>query len=445
MTFTGAEIAAATGGRLYGDGPGGPILTDTRRLHAGAWFLALRGERFDGHDFLAHAEAAGCAGVIVEEVPDGWPLGAVQVEDTLQALQDCASTVRGDLRVPVVGITGSAGKTTTRAMIAEVLAAKGRVHQTQGNLNNHIGVPLTLLALSPDIDVLVVELGMSAPREIHVLQDIAAPTHRLITNVSAAHLEGTGSIEGVAACKQELFDGARPGDVLLVNDDDPYVRAMPHPEGVRVVRYGSEPGVDVRLIHVQLDLARLHTLVQLEVKGEPLTVRVPSPGRHLALNACAAAAVGWTLGVSTDDIAAGLANYQPVGMRMRVEQRGGITVINDAYNANPASMEAALRTLAAIEGRRRIALLGDMLELGAGEDEAHRAAVELAANLGLERVGLTGPRLGAHAQVLPGAWVTNTSEELARLLEGELREGDVVLIKGSRGMRMERSLKELGS
>jgi UDP-N-acetylmuramoyl-tripeptide--D-alanyl-D-alanine ligase len=441
MTFTGAEIAAATAGNLLADGPHGPILTDTRRLHAGAWFLALRGDRFDGHDFLAHADAAGCAGVIVDAAPENWTRGLVQVPDTLRALQDCASAVRADLNVPVIGITGSAGKTTTRAMVAEVLAGRGRVHQTQGNLNNHIGLPLTLLELSPDADIVVVELGMSAPGEIAVLQAISRPTHRLITNVSAAHLEGTGSLAGVAACKQELFDGALPGDTLLINDDDPFVREMPVPEGVRVVRYGSEPGVDVRLIHAQLDLANLHTLVQLEVRGEPLTARIPSPGRHLALDACAAAAVGWSLGIDNDAIRDGLGRYAPVGMRMRVEHRGGLTVLNDAYNANPASMRAALETLAAIQGRRRVALLGDMLELGSGEEEAHRETVVLAAELGLERVALTGPRLAAHANLLPGALVASDSRELAQLLREELCDGDVVLIKGSRGMRMERSLE----
>jgi UDP-N-acetylmuramoyl-tripeptide--D-alanyl-D-alanine ligase/murE/murF fusion protein len=195
------------------------------------------------------------------------------------------------------------------------------------------------------------------------------------------------------------------------------------------------------LIHAQLDLANLHTLVQLEVRGEPLTARIPSPGRHLALDACAAAAVGWSLGIDNDAIRDGLGRYAPVGMRMRVEHRGGLTVLNDAYNANPASMRAALETLAAIQGRRRVALLGDMLELGSGEEEAHRETVVLAAELGLERVALTGPRLAAHANLLPGALVASDSRELAQLLREELCDGDVVLIKGSRGMRMERSLE----
>ena len=441
MTLTGRELAAATHGELVCDGPGGPIITDTRRLVQGSWFLALRGDRFDGHDFLAHAGAAGCAGIVAEQAPEGWSLGFVRVSDTQRALQDCASSVREGLEVPVVGITGSAGKTTTRAMVAEVLSGLGVVHQTQGNLNNHIGLPLTLLATPPDADVLVLEMGMSAPGEIALLQGIGRPTHRLITNVGVAHLEGTGSIEGVAACKQELFDGAAEGDTLLLNDDDPWVRAMPVPEGVRVLRYGSQHGVDVRLTHTQLDTARLHTLVQLDLAGQSVTARVPSPGRHLALDACAAAAVGWSLGVAPDDIAAGLSRYEPVGMRMRVEQRGAITVLNDAYNANPASMRAALETLASIEGRRRIALLGDMLELGSNEEEAHREAVALALSLGLEQVALAGPRMGRHAtsQTLAAA----DSSELARLLRGTLRPGDVVLVKGSRGARMERALEAL--
>jgi len=441
MTFNGSELAQATGGRLGTDGPSGPIVTDTRRLTPGSWFLALRGDRFDGHHFLAHAADAGCVGIVAETAPADWNRGLVLVQDTLRALQDCAAAARTMLKVPVVGITGSAGKTTTRVMIGEVLATLGRIHQTEGNLNNHIGLPLTLLATPPDADVLVLEMGMSAPGEIAELQAIGRPTHRLITNVSAAHLEGTGSLRVVAACKQELFDGARHGDTLLVNDDDHRVRSMPVPPGTRVLRYGSEQGVDVRLIHAELDLNRLHTLVQLEIHGQSLTARVPSPGRHLALDACAAAAVGWVLGVDTDSIAAGLGRYRPVGMRMRVEQRGGITVLNDAYNANPASMKAALETLAAIRGRRRIALLGDMLELGADEDEAHREIVELAVSLDLDLIGLAGPRMTRC--VPPGALIAADSTELAQLLIGELRDGDVVLVKGSRGARMERALDGL--
>jgi len=442
MTFSGRELAQATGGRLHADGTAGPLTTDTRRLAPGSWFLALRGDRFDGHDFTAHAAAAGCAGIVVDTLPEGWDRAAVVVDDTLVALQDIGRYVRGGLRCPVIGITGSAGKTTTRAMVGEVLASLGRVHSTEGNLNNHIGVPLTLLATPPEVDVLVLEMGMSAPREIELLQDIGAPTFRLITNVGIAHVEGTGSIEGVAACKQELFDGARPGDTLLINIDDPFVARMPRPEGVSTLIYGSEAGVDVRLTHVSLDPVGLSTFVELEVRGERLVARIPSPGHHLALDACAAAAVGVALGVSLDEIAAGLSRYEPVGMRMRVEAVGPVTVLNDAYNANPASMKAALRTLASIEGRRRIALLGDMLELGSIEGQAHDDVARFAASLDLEVLGLCGPRMSA-AAVEVEALRSPDSIALGEAVAQAVRPGDVVLLKGSRGARMERLLQFL--
>ncbi len=444
MTFTAEELARATGGDLRRPGPAGAIVTDTRRLEPGSWFLALRGDRFDGHEFLDHARMAGCAGVIVDSAPEDWDRGLLVVPDTLVALQDCARFVRRDLRCPVVGITGSAGKTTTRAMVAEVLSALGRVHQTEGNLNNHIGLPLTLLAAPADVDVLVIEMGMSAPGEIALLQDICQPDLRLITNVSAAHLEGTGSLQGVASCKQELFDGAREGDVLLVNQDDPLVRAMPLPEGVRVVRYGSETGCDLRLRLAQVDAESLDTRVQLELPdGDTLVARIPSPGHHLALDALAAAAVGWALRVPKEAIAEGLSRYRPVGMRMRVEQRAGLTVLNDAYNANPASMKAALDTLAGLTGRRRVALLGDMLELGATEAEAHREIAEYAASLGLDLLGLCGPRMGAQRPDASGLVRAEDSQALGAAVAGLLRPGDVVLVKGSRGARMERVLLQL--
>jgi UDP-N-acetylmuramoyl-tripeptide--D-alanyl-D-alanine ligase len=440
MILTDQELQAATRGQLLHPGAAGEIVTDTRRLVPGAWFLALRGDRFDGHDFVQHARAAQCAGVIVDTAPDGdWDTGLLVVPDTLQALQDVAAMVRDDFTGPVVGITGSAGKTTTRAMVQETLRTLGHVHATVGNLNNHIGVPLTLLATPPDADALVLELGMSAPREIDVLQAIGRPTHRLITNVGVAHLEGTGSLEGVAACKQELFDGAQPGDVLLINMDDPFVAAMPLPEGVRVLRYGSEIGCDVRLSVARVEVEQLATFVQIELPGQTITARIPSPGLHLALNATAAAAVAWSLRIPGDAIAQGLARYAPVGMRMRVEKVGGYTVLNDAYNANPASMRAALETLRALPGPR-VAVLGDMLELGGDEDSFHAQVLEHAVDLDV--LALAGPRFG---RVAPAhAVVADDSRTLTALLaEQGVPAGAVVLLKGSRGMRMERVLQTL--
>jgi UDP-N-acetylmuramoyl-tripeptide--D-alanyl-D-alanine ligase len=441
----GSGWAEATGGRLVLQGPAGSLCTDTRRVGAGDWFLALRGDRFDGHAFLSGAAEAGAAGVVAEELPEGWSAGGVVVEDTLVALQRASAWRRARYDGVVVGITGSSGKTTTRAMVEGVLAGLGVVHATEGNLNNHIGLPLSILAAPDAAAVWVLEMGMSGAGEIALLQGLAAPSVRLITNVSAAHLEGTGTLAGIAACKQELFDGARPGDVLLVNVDDPLIAAMPLPSGTTVLRYGSEIGCDVVLKESIVDGSELSTRVVLQTPTGVVEATVSAPGHHIALDALAAAAIGVALGVGPAAIATGLQRYRAVGMRMRVERYGGVTVLNDAYNANPASVAAALKTLADAVGRRRVALLGDMLELGEAEVEAHRAVVRLASDLGIDLLGLAGPRMAAAAEVatVPTV-VAEDADALREALAGALVPGDVVLVKGSRGARMERVLQGLG-
>jgi len=458
MILSLAEMAGATGGRLVGDAAPGRVCTDTRALRPGDWFLALVGDRFDAHDFLDQADAAGVAGVIVQRVPEGWTRGALVVDDTLLALQDLARAARArfDGR-PVIGLTGSAGKTTTRAMIAAALGSLGVIHQNEGNLNNHIGVPLTLLAAPDDAAALVLEMGMSGPGEIELLQDIGRPTVRLVTNVAAAHLEGVGSLDGVAACKAELVDGARPGDRVFLNADDPRVDAMAVPEGAQVQRYGSSIRGDVRLLEASVDPDTLATTAVIATAAGTLTATLAAPGRHLAHNAAAAAAIAHALGVAPADIAAGLAGWRPVGMRMRVERRrlgeGRVTVINDAYNANPLSTRVALDTLTLIGGARRVALLGDMLELGDAEDTSHDELVAYARTLDLDLVGFAGPRYTAavaralrpSAEKPPAApvVVADSAHTLREVLAGRLLPGDIVLIKGSRGMRMERTLQDL--
>ena len=443
MIFSAALVARATRGELLQDGPAGPVTTDSRRLPAGAWFVALAGDRFDGHDFLPHVLAAGAGGAVVsrrDRVPEGWSAGLVLVEDPLVALQDLAREARAAFAGPVVGITGSAGKTSTRVMVVEVLRELGSVHHTEGNLNNHIGLPLTLCATPLDADRMVLEMGMNHPGEIALLQEIGAPDVRVITNVGAAHVEGCGSIEGVARAKQELFDGARPGDIICVNADDPFIAAMPVPEGVRVIRYGTGEGCAVRLTDVAVDGVQLQTRLRIETPDGVVRATLTVPGEHLARNALAAVAVGWALRVPSDRMGPALARFRPEGMRNRIERIGGVTVMDDAYNANPVSMAAALRTLASLGGRR-IAVLGDMLELGDAEASAHAEALALATSLGLDRILVTGPRMtGAAAGGVEGYVDVDA---LSAALAPDLRAGDVVLVKGSRGARMERVLDRI--
>jgi len=438
------ELAAATGGTVVHPGPAGAISTDTRRLRSGTWFLALSGERFDGHAFLGMARDCGCAGAIARHVPDDWDRGFVKVGDGLQALQDIARHVRRDFPGPVVGITGSAGKTTTRALTALALGDLGPVHATQGNLNNHIGVPLTILQAPVGAAAWVLEMGMSGFGEIDLLQDIGAPTVRVLTNVGAAHLEGVGSLDGVARAKGELFDGSRPGDVCIVNADDTRVRTLPIPEGVRVLRYGSSQDCDVRLTDAVVDPVALCTRFRIEAGDRVVRGTIPAPGAYLAENAAAAIAVAVALRAPIEAIAARFAAYEPVGMRLRVEEGpAGSRVLNDAYNANPLSVNATLRTLAAMPGRR-VALLGDMLELGSHEAELHEEVLANALRLGLDGIGTVGPRFRAAAARLDphgGVNALDTPEALADRVQPGLTADTTVLIKGSRGLAMERILR----
>jgi UDP-N-acetylmuramoyl-tripeptide--D-alanyl-D-alanine ligase len=443
VNFDGRQIAEATGGQLVQDGPSGPVLTDTRSLAQGSWFLALVGDRFDGHDFLERAAvAAGC--IVDRPVPD-WQGGVVQVADTTRAIQDLGRAARDRLTGPVVALTGSSGKTTTRALIALALEPMGSVHQTVGNLNNHLGVPMTLLAGSEQAAVTVVEMGTSSPGEIAVLADIARPDVRLLLNVGPAHLEELGGLEGVAREKGALLASARPGDTVVLNADDPFVANQHVPEGVRVVRYGRAG--EVRLLEASLDSETLHTAARIEVPGQgTVHIELPTPGLHIAHNAAAALAVAFALGVPAATAAAALSRYEPVGMRLRVEPLPqGALAINDAYNANPQSTEASLRTLAQLPGRR-VAVLGDMLELGAEEAAWHERTGALAASLGLDLVVLVGPRMAAAAAYARGrapVWAAEDGMELVERLRAWLRPGDRVLFKGSRGARVERIVHAL--
>lgn len=446
MWFTDDALAEATGGQLLSRGPAGPLRTDSRRLAPGDWFVALTGDRFDGHDFFAAAAAAGCAGVVGQRAPEGWDRGFVCVPDSLVALQSAARTARARFVGPVVGITGSAGKTTTRAMAALAIGSLGRVHQTEGNLNNHIGVPLTLLDAPDDAAAWVIEMGMNHLGEIDVLQSISRPTVRLITNVGAAHLEGLGTVENVAIAKGELFDGALPGDICCINADDPLVRARPIPAGARVLTYGVQPGVDVRLREAVVEAETLSTRLRIDTPNGSLALRLGSPGLHLAHNAAAAVAVAVALRLPIEGLAERLSAYAPVGMRQAVlKLDNGLTVINDAYNANPPSMAASLNTLAALEGRRA-AILGDMKELGSQSEAAHREVLSLARSLGLEHLAVCGPCFSAAAAELgeaAGLIVADTPEAAALALRPLLRPGDAVLLKGSRGSAVERALPSL--
>lgn len=454
-SFTAAEVVQATGATVARAGTAAPfpaVCTDSRQLVKGCLFVALRGERFDAHEFLAQAVKDGAAGLVVEAGRAG-DLGAAnvavfEVKDTLHALGRLARFHRERFRIPIGAVTGSNGKTTTKELVASILSMRGPALRTQGNLNNEIGVPLTLFGLEPQHVAAVVEMGMNHPGEIARLADIARPDAGLITIVQPAHLEGVGSIEGVALAKGELFRGLGPGATAVVNLDDARVAGQAEGLAAKRLTYGRHPDADVRLLTVEPQ-GREGLSLRLGVGGRTHEVALRLVGDHNAMNATGAFALATALGYSAEECVRGLEAASAHARRLQVvDAPGGVTVVDDCYNANPASMLAALRTVQelASEGRA-VAVLGDMLELGADEGRGHsQVVVDASDRVGL--LALFGPRMkavAALAQKKLGAAARHFDdvESLVAWLRGELRRDDFVLVKGSRGMRLERVVEAL--
>ncbi|MCB9679789.1 MAG: UDP-N-acetylmuramoyl-tripeptide--D-alanyl-D-alanine ligase [Alphaproteobacteria bacterium] len=444
MKFDATTLAEAMGGTRIRDAGEGPVWTDTRSLPKGAWFLALRGDRFDGHEYVQKALDAGAIGAIVEKVDPAWSGGIVRVHNTTQALQELGRFARQRFAGPVVGLTGSSGKTTTRALTSLALSSLGPVHQTVGNLNNHLGVPMTLVAVEPEAVAMVVEMGTSSPGEIRFLAEMAQPDIRVIVNVGPAHLEELGGLDGVAFEKGALFRTARPGDSVVVNADDPYLVDMELPDGVRRITVGSGEDVDIRIANVRPSAASLKTRTVFDTPEGRVGMVLPVFGYHFAQNAALALGAAWAAGASLKDAAAAMSAYEPVGMRMRTESVGGIRFFNDAYNANPASMRASLEAFAKVPGRK-VAVLGDMLELGPAEDRYHFDTLAHADALGLDLIVLIGERMARADQAVSSTevWVPDDRAAAGEQLAAWLMKGDQVLVKGSRGARTEEVLESI--
>jgi UDP-N-acetylmuramoyl-tripeptide--D-alanyl-D-alanine ligase len=457
--FANEELKLATGGRWLGEPPAEAVgvSTDTRHVAAGNCFVALRGERFDGHDFLADAARLGAAcAVVAADRPrpsPARPLPLLLVPDTLEALGALARHHRRRFAIPVVGVTGSNGKTTTREMIAAVLAVRGPVLKTEGNLNNEVGVPLTLFGLGPEHAAAVVEMGMSHPGEIARLTAIAEPRVGVVTNAGAAHLQGLGTVDAVASAKAELYRGLPPDGIVVANADDPRMLAKARKTGRRVLTFavGRQAKADVAVLDIEPRGADGQVLL-LGIGTKELSVRLALVGAHNAANAAAAAAAAVALGASDSEIATGLAAVRPVGRRLRLTRLpSGVLLVDDCYNANPLSMAAALDTLAELaRGGRALAALGDMLELGEAEAESHRELGRLARARGVKVLATFGPRTAlTHRAALESglpeadAFHTEDVDALATFLSGRLRPGDVLLVKASRGMRLERLVEAL--
>ena len=457
MEWTIEELARAAKGTIVQRGAVsrfGHISTDSRQVDKDGVFVALRGEVRDGHVFVPEVvrRGGGCL-VVQRSVAGPKRVSVIRVRDTLKALGDIAHFHRQKLAPRVLAITGSNGKTTTKEMLFSILQRarledrplRGKVLKTEGNYNNLVGLPLTLLRLRGKERAAVVELGTNRPGEIRRLTAIANPDLALITSVASAHLSGLGTVAGVAREKGAIFRGLDPRGTAVVNLDDGRVVRQSRSFQGRVVTYGTGGlvrGEDPEM----LSGGRLRFNLRVGRVREPVRLRLC--GMHNVRNAVAAAAMAHAFGADVGAIRTGLEAVRPVAMRMQVERWAGIGVINDAYNANPASMEAALATLKAIPGRgRRVAVLGDMLEMGSGETECHRQLGETAAGSGLDALYLLGrfardTRQGALGAGMDRAVVrvVRTHGKLASELRAVLRKGDWVLIKGSRGSAMEKVL-----
>lgn len=453
-----AELLAATAGTLVAGSDSGAwrLCTDTRELGDGAVFVALIGENHDGHRFVADALATHACGALVArarlpslQLPPGLRGPVIAVDDTLVAFGAAASAFLARQSPKVAAITGSVGKTTTRAMLASILSQQNDGLQTQGNFNNRIGLPLTLLSLREGQSWAVLEMGMSEPGELRMLARIARPDVRVITEVTASHLEFFASVEAIADAKGELFEEARAGDLLVMPADNPLAERFPRPVGCRCVRFSLDPASDaeVRALHIE-DLGRDGSRVRMSLHGEVVEARVPLAGRHQVHNALAAAAAAVAMGASGDAISAGLASVQVPGRRMKILEVGGVTVLDDAYNANPASVAAALATLASLPtSGQRVAALGDMLELGTTAGQLHAEVGVQAAALGVDLLVGAGPLMehavaAARAAGIRAQAVVD-SPAAGGVLLAALSPGDLLLLKGSRGMKMEAALESL--
>jgi UDP-N-acetylmuramoyl-tripeptide--D-alanyl-D-alanine ligase len=443
-------IASATGGSLRSgraDDEVARVVIDSRVLQPGDLFIAIRGPRFDGHGFVADVLARGAAGAIVARgagVVSGADLGGglIEVADTLQALQDLGHAVRAASGTRVVAITGSAGKTTTKETIAEFLSSRYRVVKNAGNLNNHIGLPLSLMQLRTRPDVAVMELGMNHAGEIRALVAIAEPEVRVWTNVGDAHIGFFASADAIADAKGEILEQAGADTLLVCNGDDSRIMARAKAFPGKVVTFGEGDSVTVRAHHVE-DLGTLGMKARIATPAGSAEITTPLLGRGNLSNVLASTAVALELGVTLDAVVKAAAGLRPAERRGTVRAlRGGLTLIDDSYNSSPSALRRALEVLGH-EPRRKVAVLGEMLELGDHAVALHRECGQAAAAVGLAQLFAVG---GAPARALaeaataagmPAASVAHfeTSEQAAPAVAAAVRGGDVVLVKGSRGTR----------
>jgi len=418
---------------------------DSRSLQPGELFFAVKGEKMDGHDFVAQAIEKGAVAAVVsreKQLPEGLPL--IAVDDTLVALQTLAMCVRRLWGKPLVGVTGSAGKTTTREAIAHVLATRLKVHKSEGNFNNHFGLPLMLLKVQPEHDIAVLEMGMSHAGEITALAKIAQPEVGVVTNVAPVHLEFFDSIAGIARAKYELIESLPATGTAVLNADDDYVSQFGRDFRGKVVKYGLSPTAAIRAENIE-SRGEQGSAFDIVAGDQRERATLPLVGSHNVLNGLAAVAVALDRGFTLSEAVAALSSLSPADKRGQVVRLGNITVINDCYNSNPKALAAMVDALATVPAKRRIVVAGEMLELGPAGAEMHRDCGRHIAARGINL--LIGVR-GLAEQMVEGAAAAGTKAEFVasadaagEWLAKNTRDGDVVLLKASRGVKLEKALE----
>ncbi len=421
------------------------ITTDSRKSGADTLFIPIAGPTFDGHEFIRAAFDGGAVAALTHRHTDDVVVdhALLAVEDTLKALADIARWYRSRFAIPLAAVTGSVGKTTTKDMCASALASQLSVLKTKGNFNNEIGLPLTLFGLDSSHDIAVVEMGMNHSGEIHRLASIAKPDVAIITNIGMSHIENLGSQQGILQAKLEITDFFRSDSVLILNGDDPLLWECRQKPLYRTLFYGREnPACDYRAENIQ----KFPQSVEFDAvfAGGCQHIRCSLPGEHNVYNALAAFALAHYFKLAPDQIARGIERFSPSGMRTDIQSFGGITLINDCYNASPASMEAALDVLAGMASKRKAAILGDILEMGEFAPEAHRQVGQYAARSGIDYLFTVGPSASFMAQGAKEEGMGEqdvlhfqTNKQLMAYLPTFLQDGDTVLVKASRGMKFE--------
>ena len=459
------DVLKATGGRLVSTG-GEPSISgvsiDSRTIKKGDLFICLRGENFDGHNFIKEALRKGASGVVIQEgcsftdslTGTEFTGPFIAAGDTLYALQELARYHREKFSIPLIGITGSNGKTTTKEMLWHILSHKYSVLKNEGNMNNHIGVPLTLFRLTPSHHMAVIEMGISAKRELTRLCQIAGPTTAVITNIGPTHLEKLGRIENVAEAKGEIINFITADGVCILNRDDTYFDVFKSMAQGRVISFGmsSYANVYTEFADIALPGKTMEMMTfRLTCPLGQVNISMRAIGLHNLYNALCAAAAAFAAGADLEEIQQGLEKFAPVKMRSVIENVGGIYILNDAYNANPASMVAAIDMLKSLkEGKQKFVVQGDMLELGENAATAHRDLGIYIAGAGIDGLISVGEFAEYVAEGATGAGMSEDrviacSDNVQTLekIKQWLHKGDLLLVKGSRGMKMERIIEGL--